>query len=458
MTKQTFRFTPQSSPNDVRNSFQLSENVIFRNGRWFVKLRWLAVAIFIGTSSTAFALPQFFDFIGLTIPIRDFIILAAVLCFANIVFWFLYRTSTPQRGIARTLIWSQIILDLCAITYVVHLAGSTNTPIAFLYTLHIALACVFFKSLASLTVTATASLLYFFCVALEQWGILDQTTVYTSGSLHHSTNQSYISSLSVIGVFGALWYVVSKLSKTIRKREMDLIHAHNELIAAQKEKDEYAKHTTHQLKSPLDCIRSNISLMLEGYVGTVDEKAAEMLQKINNTAEELGMTIMEVLQLSRLKAESLRDDTVKTLDLRSIMEQCITDVTGSAQKRNIEIQTQLLPAPISGSIYHFKMLFNNLLSNAINYSHDNSHIEISITSPNQSGHIEVAIRDFGIGIPEEKVPMIFDEYFKTMEAVKHNNAASGVGLAIVKKIAELHNIEISVESKTDQGTCFTLTF
>jgi two-component system phosphate regulon sensor histidine kinase PhoR len=99
------------------------------------------------------------------------------------------------------------------------------------------------------------------------------------------------------------------------------------------------------------------------------------------------------------------------------------------------------------------MLFSNLLGNAVIYSHEGGTVRVRCT-PLEPGGAKVEIEDQGIGIPAEKLPRIFEEYFRTNEAVRHNKQSSGLGLAIVRQVAEAHGIHIRVESRPGVGTIF----
>lgn len=101
------------------------------------------------------------------------------------------------------------------------------------------------------------------------------------------------------------------------------------------------------------------------------------------------------------------------------------------------------------------MLLDNLLSNAVFYSHEGGDVFIECDRPAGAGPT-VTIEDHGIGIPEHKLPLIFNEYYRTDEASRFNKESTGLGLTIVKHIAQQHGIGVSVESRVDEGTKFVL--
>jgi signal transduction histidine kinase len=103
------------------------------------------------------------------------------------------------------------------------------------------------------------------------------------------------------------------------------------------------------------------------------------------------------------------------------------------------------------------MLFMNLLANAVTYSHKGGEVHVSCR-PGPNSEPIVTISDHGIGIPAEKLPRIFEEHYRTKEAVQHNKDSSGLGLSIVKQVAQMYKIRIRVESLSGSGTTIELRF
>ena len=138
-----------------------------------------------------------------------------------------------------------------------------------------------------------------------------------------------------------------------------------------------------------------------------------------------------------------------------LLEWCISQVESIAKERSITFKTDIQPIAMLGAEDHFKMLFVNLLTNAVIYSHRNGQVNVSC-KPGPNLEPVVIIEDDGIGIPTDKLPRIFEEHYRTNEAVEHNKESSGLGLAIVKKIVDLHKGSIDVHSHLGEGTTFTI--
>jgi signal transduction histidine kinase len=115
------------------------------------------------------------------------------------------------------------------------------------------------------------------------------------------------------------------------------------------------------------------------------------------------------------------------------------------------------PTYIMGSASHLKSLFSNLIRNAICYSYENAgRVEISVELSQKK--VAVKVRDEGIGIPSNNLNKIFEDHFRSKNAVAHYADGTGLGLSIVKEVVVLHGASIDVESTVGKGSCFTVRF
>ncbi|WP_366925678.1 ATP-binding protein [uncultured Nitrosomonas sp.] len=105
-----------------------------------------------------------------------------------------------------------------------------------------------------------------------------------------------------------------------------------------------------------------------------------------------------------------------------------------------------------------EILIENIITNAITYSHENTSVEISSKVDRNNFRANITITDHGIGIEEKDLPNIFNEYFYSPRAALHNKASSGIGLSIVKIAAENNQLKIKVTSEPGVGTTFTVAF
>jgi signal transduction histidine kinase len=260
-----------------------------------------------------------------------------------------------------------------------------------------------------------------------------------------------------IGIWLVVWYLASYLSSMVRQRDLELTETNIRLVAAQEERARHMLATTHQLKAPFAAIYSNAQLLLQGYCGDIPDEAKQVIERITSRSRRLTTEIQEMLQLANLSSTSQRSLPQTKMVSTDLLIWCKSQVDPIARERGVTFKLNIRPVAFVGAEDHFKMLFVNLLSNAVIYSHRNGQVRVSCFKGPDSEPV-VTIADDGIGIQPEKLPHIFEEHYRTNEAVQHNKESSGLGLAIVKNVAELYGIRIQVESRFGFGTKFELKF
>jgi signal transduction histidine kinase len=262
---------------------------------------------------------------------------------------------------------------------------------------------------------------------------------------------------AVIFVSGTVWYLASRLSNALRQRDEELAAINRRLIAATDERAGHMLSTTHQLKAPFAAIHANTQLLLGGYCGPLPGKAIAVVEQIAVRCEMLSRGIKSMLQLANLRSRAQDPPAPVPLDLSVVIRSCLAGLRLQATRRGIVFEEDVSPAIVLAVHDHAAMILENILSNAINYSKDGQRVSVS-SRPRPAGGAIVVVRDSGIGILPEKLPRIFDDYFRTTEGVTHNRASTGLGLAIVRQSALAGGIGVRVESAPAVGTVVTLDF
>ncbi len=451
---------PEPSGDEGGGGRSLPEPMLLGNLVWFCWLRWVVVAILL-VFGLASLCPGMLGPLGLRSPILWPFAIAALLGAVNIVFHtrLLIGSFTPQR--TDTNLWGQIVLDLVILTGVVHFAGSLETYVAFAYLFHIVLACIFFSPPRSLAVTLLACVLYVACVALEVTGVLPPGGVYASDALRQTITSSpgalVLDVLGAVGIWLVVWYLASALSALVRERDHQLAVTNSQLAAAQRERTRHMLRTTHELKSPFAAIHANTQLLLGGHCGELPDAAVKVATRISSRCRRLAAEIQEMLQLANLQSGSGQIPHWETVDLGRLLDAAVAQERTQAEEHAVTIVSRAEPAPVYGVADHLNMMLANLLSNAVNYSSEGGRVEVECR-PTSGGGAVLSIKDHGIGIKAEKLPHVFEEFYRTDEAVRHNRESTGLGLAIVQQVAHTHGISVRVESAPDVGTTFHLEF
>lgn len=440
----------------------LYKALLVENIFWFCRFRWMVISVLLLFGIIS-AIPGIVNYFYLQPNLHWPFVIAGLLFIINLMFIAhadRMEKSTYDRSVQIN-IWTQILLDLVILTMVVHYVGSLNTVVSFTYLFHIVLACIFFTRLQSLCVTAVASFLFIICVSLETTGIISPSGIFKDNifSITVSANTLiiFLHVSMILTVWFVVWYLVSHLSDLLRKRDYELVETNQLLKKTQQEKTKYLLQLTHELKAPFSAIDANIQLIQKGYCGVLPDKALEVIERIAARSRKLSHEIKEMLQLANLRLIKKEMLCFDTYDLAEIITWCLTQLKPNAERLGIWFETDLQPVKIVTNEDHMKMLFINVLSNAVTYSYPNSCVRVtSHVLPDSEA--TVIVEDQGIGIAAEKLDKIFDEYYRTDEAVRHNKNSTGLGLAIVKYVAQTYNLSIHVASARDLGTRIEIRF
>jgi len=252
---------------------------------------------------------------------------------------------------------------------------------------------------------------------------------------------------------------IEKANANLEKEMLEYEKISQKLEETNVEKSKYLLYATHQLKAPFAAIQSYVDIILDGYTGDISQRTKDIVLKIKERCELLSNVIKEMLELSKLKSRDTGEISFKKLDIDLVLSKVVERFQVTASTKNIEIKSALPDETfyIRGSESQIDVLFSVLMENAINYSPPNS--AITVTSKKmENSQIYIGIKDQGIGIPEKNISKIFNEFFRSNNAVNLHNNGTGLGLSIAKEIAAIHNATIQVESKLDEGSIFSLIF
>ncbi len=218
------------------------------------------------------------------------------------------------------------------------------------------------------------------------------------------------------------------------------------LAKSNDELQEYAHIVSHDLKSPLRSIDALISWLKEDNQGKLDAVSLQNFAHIETTLEKMEQLITDVLNYSSVGADNSEKSDV---DLNVLIKDLI-GILYVPEHININVNNKL--PIIKGDKTKLHQLFQNLISNAIKFSDKpEGHIQIDVVE--QSTKFQFSVQDNGIGIDEK----FHEKIFKIFHSLKKDKASSGIGLSIVKKIVNLHEGEIWLESTPGKGSTFFFT-
>src|SRR5271157_1751762 len=220
-------------------------------------------------------------------------------------------------------------------------------------------------------------------------------------------------------------------------------------------KTQFVTMVTHELRAPVAAIEGYLTAYLQGLAGTDPQVSRQMHERANQRAHALLELVNDLLEFSRLEAKKLVRKK-ELLDLSGIITSTVELLRAQGDSKGIQFQVDLpasLPL-VEADRGEMEQLFTNLVSNAIKYNVKRGKVIVSAKRSNHALNIKVA--DTGIGIAEEHLPHIFEEFYRVSGPETRYTTGTGLGLSIVKKIVESHFGRIEVESKIDKGTTFTV--
>lgn len=213
---------------------------------------------------------------------------------------------------------------------------------------------------------------------------------------------------------------------------------------------------SHELKSPLNAIEGYLKLMQDKQSGDNIDNYQDMIDRSLSRVKSMRTLIMDLLDLTRIDSGKKKRD-LREVNLELIARSAIEGMTPMAVQRDVKLvletddQTSFV-----ADAEEMEIIFNNLISNAVKYNNDGGMVRCSIKS--NSEEIIVKVIDTGFGIDKEDIPKLFHEFTRIKNSSTRNISGSGLGLSIIKKLVNLYNGSIDVESVPGVGTTFTVRF
>jgi two-component system, NtrC family, sensor kinase len=228
-----------------------------------------------------------------------------------------------------------------------------------------------------------------------------------------------------------------------------------ELEAASRHKSEFLANMSHELRTPLNAILGFSQLLRERVFGELNEKQEEYLDDILGSANHLLALINDILDLSKVEAGQI-ELRVAPFSLREALERGVVMVRERATKDGVQVAVTDLPEidTVVGDERRVRQVIFNLLSNAVKFTPVGGEVDVRAVQVN--GEIRIAVSDTGPGIALEDHDRIFEEFQQT-EAGAAQREGTGLGLALSKRLVELHGGRIWVDSELGRGSTFVFT-
>jgi signal transduction histidine kinase len=241
------------------------------------------------------------------------------------------------------------------------------------------------------------------------------------------------------------------LSRQLGEKADRLQAAYTEVRNAERVKSQYMRKVAHELRGPLGTIKTALSVVLGSAPETMAAPDRELVRMAHARAGELAAVTQQLLSLARARGTKAAVEPVP-VDLGAVATLVVEKLKRRADERRVTVTAEIPgdPVQMQGDPEALGDLISNLLENAIRYNPDGGTVWFRVRGG--PGEVAFDVRDTGIGIPEEDLPRIFEEFYRSKGAREFAPDGSGLGMAIVKAAVEQHRGSISVESTPGRGT------
>lgn len=222
-------------------------------------------------------------------------------------------------------------------------------------------------------------------------------------------------------------------------------------------KNDFINNMTHEFKTPISSISLAAQMLSDGSIKKSEQMYESLSRVINDETKRLRFQVEKVLQMSLYDRDNIAFKK-REVDANKLIEGVVKTFSLKVTQNGGTLSSSLkaTDARIMVDEMHFTNVIFNLMDNAVKYKRDDTELQLSISTWNANGKLNICLEDNGIGIAKEDLKRVFEKFYRVHTGNKHNVKGFGLGLAYVKKIIDLHKGSIRAESDLGQGTRFII--
>lgn len=242
-----------------------------------------------------------------------------------------------------------------------------------------------------------------------------------------------------------------ELSEVFKSQVKLLSKAVNETKNAEQIKTEFIANVSHELRTPLNAIIGYADLLQNKKLGELNNKQLEFINNIQTSSLHLLEMINEILDISKIEANSTH--LIKqSFNISMAIDEVLNTLYPLFKQKNIKLEKNVIDFEICADYLKIKQILFNLISNAIKFTKD----KIFITIQKDDVNAQISIKDNGVGIEKKNQKKIFKKFTQIKDYSIKKESSTGLGLTITKEFVKMHNGKITLESELNKGANFTV--
>ncbi len=248
---------------------------------------------------------------------------------------------------------------------------------------------------------------------------------------------------------------VAELEQRVTELTADLAVAKERAEEADRLKSAFLATMSHELRTPLNSIIGFTGVVLKGLPGPLNDEQRKQLGMVRNSARHLLALINDVLDISKIEA-GLLEIVRETFDMRATITKVVGLVAPMAKKKGLKLLADVSPdvGTAFGDRHRVEQVLVNLLNNAVKFTEEGS---VNVRCETICGRVVTRVEDTGIGIKPEHMERLFEPFLQLDIGLDRQREGTGLGLAICKKLTDLLDGDIAVESRWGAGSTFAFT-
>ncbi|AKG23540.1 PAS domain S-box protein [Calothrix sp. 336/3] len=264
----------------------------------------------------------------------------------------------------------------------------------------------------------------------------------------------------VIGILGSYEDISDskQAEQKLQQSNEQLAQANAELARATRLKDEFLANMSHELRTPLNAILGMSEGLEDEVFGTLNQRQKQAILTIERSGRHLLELINDLLDLAKIEAGKLELE-LQPVAINHLCDSCLPFIKQQALQKRISLKTNI-QAHLQDMILderRMRQVLINLLNNAVKFTPEGGNIilEVKVEPVENGDSIRFSVIDSGIGISEENIKNLFQAFVQIDSSLNRQQAGTGLGLSLVKRIVNLHGGHVSVTSEVGKGSCFT---